>query len=83
MQVEAITKENLATGGAYGDTTLEGFTIGLGYNMEMGDGMFVRAEASYMDIDGATLTNANDSTKSVSADGIEGYGAAVSIGKSF
>ena len=83
MQVEAITKENLATGGAYGDTTLEGFTIGLGYNMEMGDGMFVRAGASYMDIDGATLTNANDSTKSVSADGIEGYGAAVSIGKSF
>ena len=83
MQVEAITKENLATGGAYGDSTLEGFTIGLGYNMEMGDGMFVRAEASYMDIDGATLTNANDSTKSVSADGIEGYGAAVSIGKSF
>ena len=83
MQVEAITKENLQSGGSYGDTTLDGFTIGLGYNMEMGDGMFVRAEASYMDIDGATLTNANDSTKSVSADGITGYGAAVSIGKSF
>ena len=51
--------------------------------MDMDDGMFVRAEASYMDIDGATLTNANDSNKSVSADGITGYGAAISIGKSF
>ena len=83
MQVEAVTKEVLATGGAYGDTTLDGFTIGLGYNMDLDGGMFVRAEAAYMEIDGATLTNSNDSTKSVSADGIEGYGAALSIGKSY
>ena len=83
MQVELVTKENLATGGAYGDTTLDGYTIGLGYNMDLDDGMFVRAEAAYMEIDGATLTNTNDSTKSVSADGITGYGAAVSVGKSF
>ena len=83
MQVDLITEENLGTGGAYGDDTLEGFTIGLGYNMDLADGMFVRAEAAYMDIDGTTLTNSNDSTKSVSADGITGYGAAVSVGKSF
>ena len=83
MQVELITEENLATGGAYDDDTLEGFTIGLGYNMDLEDGMFVRAEAAYMDIDGTTLTNKNDSNKSVSADGITGYGAAVSVGKSF
>ena len=83
MQVELITKENLATGGAYGDTTLDGYTIGIGYNMDLDDGLFVRGEAAYMQIDGATLTNTNDSTKSVSADGITGYGAAVSIGKSF
>ena len=36
-----------------------------------------------MELDGATLTNDNDSTKSVTVDGIEGYGARVSIGKSF
>ena len=83
MQVELITKENLATGGAYGDTTLDGYTIGIGYNMDLDDGLFVRGEAAYMQIDGATLTNTNDSTKSVSADGITGYGAAVSVGKSF
>ena len=83
MQLEAVTEENLGTGGAYGNDTLDGFTIGLGYNMDLDDGMFVRAEAAYMDINGTTLVNANDSTKSVSADGITGYGAAVSIGKSF
>ena len=83
LQVELITKESLGTGGAYGDTTLDGYTIGIGYNMDLDDGMFVRAEAAYMDIDGATLTNTNDATKSVSADGITGYGAAVSVGKSF
>ena len=83
MQVDLITEENLGTGGAYGNDTLEGYTIALGYNMDLADGMFVRAEAAYMEIDGTTLTNANDSTKSVSADGITGYGAAVSVGKSF
>ena len=49
----------------------------------MADGMFVRGEAMYMEIDGTTLTNQNDSTKSVSADAIEGYGATISVGKSF
>ena len=83
MQVDLITEENLGTGGAYGNDTLEGYTIGLGYNMDLADGIFVRAEAAYMEIDGVTLTNSNDSTKSVSADGITGYGAAVSVGKSF
>ena len=83
MQVDLITEENLGTGGSYGNDTLEGYTIGLGYNMDLADGMFVRAEAAYMEIDGTTLTNTDDSTKSVSADGITGYGAAVSVGKSF
>ena len=83
MQVDLMTEENLGTGGAYGNDTLDGYTIGLGYNMDLADGMFVRAEAAYMEIDGTTLTNTNDSTKSVSADGITGYGAAVSVGKSF
>ena len=57
--------------------------LGLGYNHELQDGAFVRLEANYMELDGATLTNDNDSTKSVTVDGIEGYGARVSIGKSF
>ena len=83
MEVDVKTNETLATGGAYGNTSLDGYTIGLGYNHELDNGVFVRAEAAYMDIDGATLKNTNDSTKSVTADGITGASVAISIGKSF
>ena len=83
IEVEAVTNEELGTGGAYGNATLDGYTVGLGYQNEMEDGMFVRVEASYMDFDGATLTNSNDSTKSITADGVVGYGAKLSVGKSF
>ena len=83
VEVELITDENLGTGGAYGNTTIDGYSLALGYSMDLSDGVFARIEASYMDLDGATLTNDNDSTKSVKADGISGYGAGISIGKSF
>tara|TARA_S200000501_G_scaffold339345_1_gene346868 strand:+ start:917 stop:1618 length:702 start_codon:yes stop_codon:yes gene_type:complete len=83
VQVELITEENLATGGSYPNVDLDGYTLALGYNMDLADGVFARFEASYMDLDGATVTNDNDSTKSVKADGISGYGAGISIGKSF
>lgn len=83
MEVEVKTNENLATGGAYGNTTLDGFTVGVGYNYDMDNGVFVRFETSYMDIDGATLTNTNDTNKKVTAENIEGASAALSIGKAF
>ena len=83
VQVDVITNENLATGGAYGNTELDGYTLALGYQRDIQNDAFVRVEANYMELDGATLTNANDSTKSVTADGITGYGAKLSIGKSF
>ena len=82
-EVDAVTNEKLATGGSYGNATLEGYVIGLGYNRDLDSGAFVRVEANYMDFDGVTLTNTADSTKSVSADGFDGYGARISVGKSF
>ena len=83
VAVDVITEENLATGGAYGNTDLDGSMIAVGYSMDLADGMFARFEANYMDLDGATVTNANDTNKSVKADGITGYGAGISVGKSF
>ena len=82
-QVDVKTNESLATGGSYGDTTLDGYTVGLGFNQDMDNGMFVRFEASVMELDGATLVNKNDTTKKVTADGIEGISAALSLGKTF
>ena len=83
MQVDLNTVENLATGGAYGNTSLDGYTLGVGYNHDMDNGAFVRVETNYMEIDGTELTNANDSTKKVKADGIEGASVGISVGKSF
>ena len=83
MQVDVKTNENLATGGTYGNTQLDGYTVGLGFNNDMDNGMFVRFEASVMDLDGATLVNQNDTNKKVTADGIEGVSASLSLGKSF
>jgi len=83
VEVDVETNENLGTGGAYGDTSLDGYTVALGYQREIQNDAFVRIEANYMELDGATLTNSNDSTKSITADGITGYGAKLSIGKSF
>ena len=81
--VDVITNEVLATGGSYGNTSLDGTVFGIGYNKDLDSGTFVRLEANYMDFDGATLTNTADTTKSVTADGFDGYGARISIGKSF
>ena len=83
MTVDVITNETLATGGAYGNTSLDGTMFAVGMNRDLDNGAFVRLEGTVMDFDGATLTNTNDSKKSVKVDGISGYGARISIGKSF
>ena len=83
MTVDVKTNETLATGGSYGDTNLDGTIFGVGYNRDLDNGAFVRLEANMMDFDGVTLTNKNDSNKSVSVDGIDGYGARISVGRSF
>ena len=83
MTVDVKTNETLATGGSYGDTSLDGMVFGVGYNADLSNGSFIRLEANVMDFDGTTVTNANDTDKSVSVDGIDGYGARISVGKSF
>jgi hypothetical protein len=82
-QVDVATKEVLGTGGAYGDTDLDGVAFALGYNRDLNNGTFLRLEGNYISLDGVTLTNTNDATKSVTVDGIDGYGAKISIGRSF
>ena len=83
VQVDAITNEVLATGGSYGNETFDGYTLGLGYNRDLDNGAFVRFEGNYTDFDGVTATNTADTTKSITIDGITGYGAKISVGKNF
>ena len=79
MTVDVETNENLGTGSSYGNTSLDGTMLGVGYHKDL-DAMFIRVEGNYMDFDGATLT-ANDNTiKLKNLDGVTGK---ISIGKSF
>ena len=59
MQVEAVTNETLGTGSTYGDETLQGAMLAIGYEADMGD-IFARIEANWMEIGGETFTSTNN-----------------------
>lgn len=80
---DVLTIENLGTGGAYPDTTIDGIVVGLGYDRDLPNGMFLRMELNAMEYDSVQVTNSNDATKQITVDGVGGYGARLSIGKSF
>ncbi len=78
--MEVITNESLETGSSYGNTTLDGTVLGVGYNMDFDNGMFARVEGEYMSFDGVSLT-ANDNT--ITLKNLDGLSGKLSIGKSF
>jgi len=83
VSVDAITEETLATGSDYGNASLDGEVYGFGLKTSNDNGLFIRAEANWMDIDGATLTSTTNSDNKVTLDGIDTVSARVSIGKTF
>ena len=78
--IDVITNESLHTGSSYGNTSLDGTSIGMGYNHTMDNGVFIRAESNYINFDGVTLTSNDNTIKLKNLDGVTG---AISIGKSF
>ena len=83
MQVDVVTKETIGTGSQYGDTSLDGTLLGLGYNSTFANDMFVRVEGNYMAFDSVSLTSSTNSDNKVSIDDLNGVSAKLSIGKSF
>jgi len=81
--VDVMTKENLGTGGAYGNTSLDGSVYGMGYDKKLPNGFFLRAEGQVMSFDGVTLTNANDSEKTIQLKKLDGVTGKIAFGKSF
>ena len=82
-RVEAVTNENLGTGSKYGNEVLNGYVLGLGYERDIANSAFVRLEANYIEFGGTTFRSKNNTDNSVSTSDIDGYGARISIGKSF
>jgi hypothetical protein len=83
VTVDVITKESLATGSAYPNTSLDGEMYGAGYNYDFDNGLFLRAEANVMMMDGVTLTSSTNSDNVIKLDHLNGANGKVSIGKSF
>ena len=81
MKVDVITNESLGTGSTYGNTDLDGTLIGFGTNMGMDNGVFVRAEASYMTFDSSEGLTSGDNT--ITLTNLDGVTASLKIGKSF
>ena len=91
VSVDVITNELLGTGSTYGNTSLDGTMMGAGYNYNTSNGMFIRAEASVTQFDGASLTSTATcaarpgtcATNVIKLEELNGASAKISIGKSF
>ena len=79
VTVDVETNENLGTGSSYGNTSLDGTTLGVGYHKDY-DSVFIRVEGNYTNFDGVTLS-ANDNT--IKLKNLDGVTGTISIGKSF
>ena len=82
VSVDVITNESLGTGSTYGDTTMDGSIVGVGYNRTLDNGIFFRVEGNYMDLGSKTLT-ASNTDNSVTMSNLIGASAKVAVGKSF
>ena len=81
IHADLNTLESLGTGSTYGDTDLDGQTIGFGTNVTMDNGVFVRAEANYMTFDSSEGLTSGDNT--VTLTNLDGVTASIKVGKSF
>ena len=85
IAVDVATQENLNTGGSYNNVDTTGLTVGLGYDLTMDNGVFVRAEISGSDYDDVSATNQSPdgNAQEVKVTDMIGVTAAIKVGKSF
>ena len=72
QQATMITQETLATGAAYKDAEMEGYSIGLYYDREITSNLFVRLESSYTVFDKFTLTSTTGTKVGAELGGVAG-----------
>jgi hypothetical protein len=74
----------LGTGGSYGDATVEGLGLGIGYQYDIDDlGVFVRAEVTASAYEDVKAVNADDVTKVIMIDNMYGAEGSIRVGKTF
>jgi len=88
MIADLTTKENLATGSTYKDADIEAISLGMGYDGNLTDMIFWRAEGMYQQIDDIKLTGSqadednSSSFNTVTAE-LGGVQAKLSLGMRF
>ena len=82
VSVDLDTKENLGTGSSYGNTSMDGIMVGVGGQTDLDNGMFIRAEANFMEFDPVSLTS-DTTVNKITLDELNGVSGRVSIGTSF
>ena len=84
MEADLKTNEKLETGSKYADAILEGQFLGLGYDKNLNDGLFVRAEVAKTQFDSISVKSTDSlNVNKVTLDGIDGVNATIAIGKTF
>ena len=85
IEADVITRDVLASGSQYPNTSLSGDFFGLGVEKNLDEGMFVRLEGAVTTFDSIKLTAANSGTNTNTIDitDMDGATATISIGKTF
>ena len=85
IEADVITRDVLSSGSQYGNTSLSGDFLGLGFEKNLEEqGMFVRLEGAVTQFDTIKLTNTNsENTNTIDITGMDGATATISIGKTF
>ena len=78
--LDEVWEEQDLLRGRAGD--IDGVSLGIGYNKDFDNGMFLRAEGNYMEFDGTSVTSSSGSQK-ITLDSLDGVTGKLSLGKSF
>ena len=82
VTVDVITKETLGTGSTYGNTSVDGTMLGIGFALNKDNGLFMRFEANHVEFDNAKVT-ASNTDNFVEMKNLEGAMGKISVGKTF
>ena len=82
-QADVISKETMSSGNSFGNDTTSGYTIGLGYNHEISNGVSVRAEITGSDFSDVKANNGATNKVEVKVKDMIGARGTVSLVKSF
>lgn len=81
--VDITTKETLGTGAKYGDTSINGYMVGVGVKADMGSNLYVKASVNYTDYEQLNISSTGSDVSSTITADLDTTAAKVSLGFKF